>query len=148
MTRFRKEAAGDGSCQEGCLWKAGRWSSRPGARGRQPEIRKRMKNGDRLQQPRHRCRYKAWLANQQQRSPVGTVPAPGSGLLRGHTPGGAGSSAAAQTEGTRDVLKPLSARTPAGWWSRLPLGAGPRGIPGCCCPLNQDTHDIPSSLGK
>lgn len=32
--------------------------------------------------------------------------------------------------GTRDVLKPLSALTPAGWSSRLPLWAGPRGIPG------------------
>ena len=62
--------------------------------------------------------------------PGGYCASPGSGLLRGHTPGGAGSRAAAQTEETRDVLKPLSALTPAGWSSRLPLGAGPRGIPG------------------
>ena len=51
----------------------------------------------------------------------GIVPARGSGLLRGHMPGSAGSRAAAQREGTRDVLKPLSALTSASCSSRLPL---------------------------
>lgn len=118
---------------EGCLWKAagdpadrapGEGSQRS---GRESEMGTDSSSSDTGAQLRQ-------LASQEQHFSNGTVPAPGSGLLSGHTLWQCWfQCSCTEREGTRDVLKPLSALTSTGWSSRLPRSrAQEHARPGLC----------------
>lgn len=120
MTRFRKEATGDGVVRRVVCGKLegdppdlepGEGSQRS---GRESEMGADSSSPDTGAGTKH-----SWPTRSS--DVQWDCASPGSGLLSGHMPGSAGSRAAAQREGTRDVLKPLSALTSAGWSSRLPL---------------------------